>query len=352
MVQVDVAGNISPLSQGTAVTIDTQFPAVPTLILDPADDSGAPTHPNVTNVTDPRFEGTGTPGLPIILYNSVTGQALAGTTVAANGTYLLQIIGPVADGTYTLVAKITNLAGNSTSSAPLTVTIKATGPQIVPTLALLPADDTGIKGDGVTADHTPTFIGKTDPGDQVTLYALVNGVLSAPQATATASTINGSFSFQLPFSLTNGTTELVAQATDIAGNGTAHRHPSASGSSPSPVTTTTPGPLSSTIFNPSNEVYAVYNAGAVQVDTTPGRDIPVQYDYNGDGKTDLAAYRYNSAEYFGTLSNGRPGDEQFGVPGLSLPVSGSYGERGPTSMLFTTRPPQSGPSPSSSLADS
>ena len=34
------------------------------------------------------------------------------------------------------------------------------------------------------------------------------------------------------------------------------------------------------------------------------------------------------AEYFGTLSNNSAFDQQFGIPGVSLPVSGSYGGSG------------------------
>ena len=327
--QVDLAGNVSPLSQGTSVTIDTTSPAKPTLLLYPADDSGAPSNPNVTNVTSPRFYGNGTPGLPITLYNKVTGLPLANATVTANGTYLLQVVGPVADGTYTLVSKITNAAGNSTYSDPLTVTIKATGPQIVPTLSLLPADDTGIKGDNVTANHHPRFTGTTDKGDLVTLYYMNNGQLVSSGVTTTASSTNGSFTFALPFNLTDGNTELLARSTDIAGN---------------------VGPLSSplyiriisvagdyyasgtarlTVFNPQTETYIVQNAGAAQADVTPGRDVPVQYDVNGDGATDIVAYRFNSAEYFGTLmGTGGAVDSYFGQPGTALPVSGYYGGSG------------------------
>ncbi len=327
--QVDLAGNVSPLSQGQPITINTTAPAVPTLFLYSFDDSGAPTHPNVTNVTSPRFNGTGTANLPIVLYNQATGQGLASATVSANGSYLLQIIGPVADGTYTLVAKITNSAGNSSTSAPLTVTIKHAGPQIVPTLSLLPADDTGIKGDGVTANHTPRFTGTTDKGNQVTLYSLVNGVLSAPQATTTASSVNGSFTFQLPFSLTDGTTQLVAESTDIAGN---------NGTPSSPLTVRIisvagdyygTGTANLTVFNPSTQTYVVRNAGSVTVDTTPGYDVPVQYDFNGTGSTDPVAYRYYNAQYYGSLmGSGTPVNYYYGQPGVALPIPGYYGGYG------------------------
>jgi subtilisin-like proprotein convertase family protein len=335
--QVDIAGNVSPLSNGLGVTINTQNPAAPTFLLFAADDSGAPSHPNVTNVVAPRFNGVGTPGLKLELVLFPNGIGNPGTventtTVAPNGTYLTQIPGtsPLADGTYIFAARITNAAGNSTLSAPITVTIKAMGPVIVPTLSILPADDTGVKGDGVTANHRPRFVGKTDPGDTVNLYAIVNGQLSAAQAPpVTASTINGSFTFTLPAFLTNGSTQLVAQATDIAGN--------KGKLTPVPLNVriiTVAGDYYDTgaaqiaIFDPNTESYFIRGGGSVSVDTTPGRDIPVQYDFNGDGATDFTAYRFNTAEYFGLVSTSSTIDFKYGLGNVSLPVSGTFGPSG------------------------
>lgn len=333
--QVDLAGNVSPANNTPlTVTINTTSPAVPTLQLYPPDDSGAPTHLDVTNVTTPRFNGTGTANLPIALYlyNTTTGQTtgspLASTTVTPNGTYLFQITSPLADGVYTFVARITNAAGNSTNSTPLTVTIKATGPQVVPTLSLTAATDTGIIGDGVTANHNPQFTGTTDKGDLVTLYALINGVLTA-ESTATASAVNGSFLFSLPFSLTDGTTVLYARSTDIAGNQGPLSSPlnvriiSVAGDSIGN------GKAQLSVFQPNNESYAIQSVGTFVVDSTPGRDVPVQYDFNGNGATDLVGYRFNAAQYYGTLiGNGSTVATYFGTPGVGLPISGYYGGYG------------------------
>ena len=319
------------------MTVDTRIPVAPTLNLLDADDSGLPSHPNITNVRSPHFFGTAPfnaapNSLPLVILavqngNVANGMVVASAIVQANGTYAAQIVGPIADGTYTLVARTTNLAGTPNYSAPLTITIKATGPQIVPSLSILPADDTGIKGDGITANHRPRFTGVTDKGDTVTLYAIVNGVLSAPQATTVASTVNGSFTFQLPFNLTDGSAQLVAQATDIANN----KGPISPALGVRIITVTGDylgtGAAQLSLFDPTSESYLIRYTGIFPVDTTPGRDIPVQYDFNGDGQTDLVAYRYNTAEYFGKLSDTTPYDVPFGPPG-SLPVSGYYGGYG------------------------
>jgi subtilisin-like proprotein convertase family protein len=355
VVQVNATADVSPFSPGVVVTVNTKLPAVPTLTLFPADDSGLPTHPDVTNVRTPRFVGSGTPGLGITILsvtgtNFAQGTTIASAVVAADGTYLAQVTTALPDKVYTLVARTINAAGNISYSPVLTVTIKANGPQILPTLSLFGPDDTGLKGDGVTANRRPRFVGTTDPGVGVTLYSLTNGVLSGPLATTTSSTINGTFQIQLPFQLSNGNTQLVAQASDIAGN-----KGSLSQALKLRIITvagdyTNAGAAQLTVFQPTSEIYYVLGVGAFQADTTPGRDVPVQYDLNGDGKVDPVAYRFNTAEYFGPLSTGAIVDFQFGNGGLSLPASGYYDSSGtfdyglynPTTSLWAILLPRPG----------
>jgi subtilisin-like proprotein convertase family protein len=339
VVQVNSTADVSPSSPGLVVTVNTKLPAVPTEVLFPADDSGALTgHPNVTNVRTPRFFGNGTPGLGITILSVTGGPStypqgvpIATALVAADGTYLTQFLAgvpPLADKVYTLVARTINAAGNVSFSAPLTVTIKATPPQIVPTLSIFPADDTGIKGDNVTANRRPRFVGTTDPGVTVSLFSLVNGQLVPTGAFTTSSTVNGSFQIQLPSNLSDGNTQLVAQATDIAGN----TGPISPALAIRIITVAgdyiNAGAAQFAVFQPTTETYFVLGVGAFTADSTPGRDVPVQYDFNGDGKIDPVAYRYNTAEYFGSLSSGANLDFQFGTGGTSLPVSGNFDSSG------------------------
>ena len=331
--QVDAAGDVSPLSTGVVVTINTQAPAAPTLLLFPPDDSGAPTHPNVTKDNTPRFQGVGTPGLGIVIL-SVTGTNFAQGTpitssviVASDESYLTQVTNPLRDGVYTLVARTINAAGNVSFSTPLTVTIKSTGPQILPTLSILPADNTGLKTDSVTANRRPRFVGTTDKGVIVTLYTLTNGQLSAPLASTTSSTLDGSFQLQLPFQLSNGSTQLVAQASDVAGN----KGLVSPALNIQIITVagdyTNSGAAQFAVFQPTNETYYTL-INSYTADTTPGRDVPVQYDINGDGKIDPVGYRFDSATYVGPLSNGGSVNFQFGTGGTSLPVSGYFDSSG------------------------
>ena len=336
VVQQDLAGNISNFSMPITVTINTAVPTAPTINLLTSDDSGLPSHPNVTNVRTPHFNGTaqfnaGT-NFPLDILNVVTGQVLATTFPAANGTYLAQVTTPLPDGVYTLIARTRNLAGTPSYSTPLVVTIKGTGPMIPPNLQLFQADDTGIIGDGVTSNHNPRFTGVTDPGDTVTLYALVNGKLLGPEAVATSTAVKGAttgtFTFKLPFNLTDGATQLVAQTTDIANNAGPFSSPFTVRISTTTGDYLATGAAQLTVFDPLSETYYVQNVGAVKVDTTPGRDVPIQYDFNGDGITDLTAYRFNTAEDFGFVSDNTMVDQQFGSAGTALPVSGYYGNSG------------------------
>jgi subtilisin-like proprotein convertase family protein len=343
LAQEDLAGNVSNLSPTTLVTINTTTPPMPTLTLLQADDSGLPLHPNVTNVQEPRVLGTApfnSPvNFPVVILNITnltdgTGLPVSVTTFpGANGTYEVQTSTAgtefptgFPDGTYTLVARTENLAGTFSYSTPLTITIKHTGPQVTPSLVILPADDTGIKGDGVTANHRPRFTGITDPGDTVTLYSLVNGVVTSTGVTTTSSTVNGSFTLQLPFNLTDGSTVLYAQTTDIAGN---------KGQLSAPLNLriiTVAGDYLGTgvaqlaLFDPRIEEYFVYGGASVVAD--PGssyRDIPIQYDFNGDGITDFAAFRFDTSTYFGQVSPNSTINLAYGKGGVSLPVSDYYG---------------------------
>ena len=342
VVQIDIAGNISPLdatAPSSVVQIATRPPTKPTLLIVPGDDTGAPNNPQITRVRTPHFFGTGSAGLRLDIINTANNAILASTVAVADNSYQAQITAPLPDGTYNLEARTTDRAGNQSYSNPLRLTISANGPQIVPTLSLLAADDTGIKGDGITANHRPRFVGVTDPGDTVTLFSINAQGQFVRQTSTTSSTVNGAFTVQLPFNLTDGNTSLVAQTSDLAGNNGRFSTPlgiriitvagdyAGTGAAQLAVFR----PLNST-FNGTTqndaESYIVQGVGTFKVDSTPGRDIPVQYDYEGDGVIDPVAYRFNTAEYFGNRSTAGPLDQQFGQGGTALPVSGYYSGNG------------------------
>src|SRR5207253_3001625 len=99
------------------------------------------------------------------------------------GNFILTFPNPLPDGPVTVQVRATNAFG-STISQPLTFTIDTQGPTLAPGLTILAADDTGIKGDGLTSNRRPRFVGTTDPGATVELFS--PGNLTVPLATATA----------------------------------------------------------------------------------------------------------------------------------------------------------------------
>ena len=69
----------------------------------------------------------------------------------------------------------------------VTFEIDNTTPAAVTDFRLNPADDTGIVGDDITSDRTPSFIGTAPSGDTVELVQLINftGTLTSGSASVT-----------------------------------------------------------------------------------------------------------------------------------------------------------------------
>ena len=180
----DLAGNVSPFSGSTSVTVDTRAPLVPpTPTLDPADDSGV-VGDGITNVNRPRFDGTSEANGLILLIdaaNNVVGQA----TVSPQGTFSvaggnpLQPNTALADGTYTFRAIAEDVAGNkSAPSGTFTVTIDTQTP-LKPTIQLVASDDSGLVGDNITNVVRPRVTGRSTSGLNVQLIAVSNNIPKA-----------------------------------------------------------------------------------------------------------------------------------------------------------------------------
>ena len=165
----------------------------------------------------------------MVVNGSISGPAVGTTTSDSKGNYSIPV-GPLADGSYTFLVQATNTFG-TTKSGQTTITIDTQGPTTVPTLGLDPRDDTGVKGDGITANRRPRLIGVADPNVIVELLDANHNVL-----TSTISDASGDYSVQLPGQLSNGVITLFAQTFDIARNpGPASSSPSSCRSPPSPA---------------------------------------------------------------------------------------------------------------------
>jgi large repetitive protein len=212
----DTAGNVSVPSGSYSLTIDTTVPiANPAPVLAPASDSGVLAD-GITNVTTPTITGTGTAGSTITVYD---GSTLLGTAiVAANGTWTFTTAA-LAAGVHSLTTTSTSTAGTvSPASLPLTITIDIAVPTAPTSVALAAASDSGVLGDNLTNDSTPTIVGTGEAGATIKIY---DGTTLLGTAIVAA---NGTWSFTSP-SLTNGTHSVTTTATDVAGNTSAASTP-------------------------------------------------------------------------------------------------------------------------------
>jgi hypothetical protein len=207
----DSAGNVSSTIPLT-ITVDTAPPSTPVAVLDHSSDSGA-RGDNVTNDRTPTISGTGAAGDTIRV--ALPGGASLATTVAADGTWSVtpgnaQALAP---GSNTLSVTATDPAGNSSAATSLVLSIVTIGPQ-APTVALDPASDSGILGDRITNDATPTISGTSTAGDTIRV--------TLPDGTALTTTVAPSGSWSVTpanaQALPDGPNRLTVTAVDTVGN--------------------------------------------------------------------------------------------------------------------------------------
>ncbi|MCW5736440.1 MAG: hypothetical protein KIS73_20095, partial [Enhydrobacter sp.] len=224
--QTDVAGNVSSVSAGLDVTVDTTAPDAPTgLDLDAADDSGVSTD-NITSQTSGlTISGAAETDATVSLFDDVNdngvmdgGESVITTTVASGGSFSTDI--SLAEGLHHIRAFQTDVAGNvSTASAALDITVDT--PVAAPTdLDLAAADDTNVDTDNVTSQTSDlTISGVAETGATVSLFddANNNGLMDGGESVITTAVASGG-SFSADISLAEGLHHIRAIQTDIAAN--------------------------------------------------------------------------------------------------------------------------------------
>ena len=127
-VSLDLAGNVSEVSNVLTVTIDTVSPTLPTLDRIVAD-TGAAADDGVTSDNTLVFEGTGEAGASVTL-NEVTLGELGTSLVNADGRWSFDYQSvTLADGSYEVTTTSTDLAGNeSVGSAVFQFTVDTGAP--------------------------------------------------------------------------------------------------------------------------------------------------------------------------------------------------------------------------------
>ena len=120
-VVTDAAGNVSAPSADFALTIDTTPPAAPSAPdLMAASDTGASSTDDVTGDSTPDFAGSAEPGSTVRLY--ADGAPIGTTTADGTGawTFVWAInasAAPLVDGSYSITATATDVAGNTSSAS-------------------------------------------------------------------------------------------------------------------------------------------------------------------------------------------------------------------------------------------
>ena len=205
----DVAGN-ARLSTVGGFNLDTAAPATPTINAVATDD--------MVNATEKTagvsVSGTAESGSSV----NVTWGATTHTVTAASGSWTASFsAGEIpADGTMNISAQATDIAGNVSSSGSRTVTVDTLAPTTATAPTLSASSDTGVLGDGITSDTTPTITGVSEANASITLMDDLGGGAFSVLGTTTA---NASGAWSITSStLSEGTHHLIANAQDAAFN--------------------------------------------------------------------------------------------------------------------------------------
>lgn len=205
----DVAGNTGAVSSDFTVVIDHTDPEAP-LITGFATDTGT-TGDNLTNDNTPTLTISAEHGSTVEVFDGETSLGFA-TETETDGEFSFVAEDSFDDGTLHLTAVATDLAGNSSAVSPqLALTIDTAAPEI-PTITGFDSDS-GVTGDFLTSDTSPTLTITAEAGSTVTVF--FNG-----EAVGTAvedAEVPGTFTFSSE-DLIDGEFTFTAVATDAAGN--------------------------------------------------------------------------------------------------------------------------------------
>ncbi|EKB11512.1 retention module-containing protein, partial [Aeromonas veronii] len=239
--------------------------------------------PDNTNDTTPTL--TGTTDAPVgsivtLLVTDANGnQQTLTAIVTPGGTFTVDVVTPLAEGTYTVTATVTDPAGN-TGSATDSGSVDVTAPAIT-----VDAPDN-------TNDTTPTITGTSNavPGSTVTL--VVTDANGTQQTLTTTVQPGGGYSVDVTTPLAEGSYQVTASVTDPAGNtGTA----------------TDDGSVDSKAPNLTIALDANITDDDVINAAEAGQQIPVSGTVSGEFKVgDIVTLNVNNTAYTGPMdANGR-----------------------------------------------
>ncbi|MCX5576375.1 Ig-like domain-containing protein [Enterobacter sp. E-TC7] len=212
----DAAGNISASSASFSLTIDTAPPALPVLtsILDDVGNAATPVADGgTTNDAQPTLSGTAEAGSTVKIFDN---GVQIGSVIATGGAWSFTPSPALGNGPHTLTFTATDTAGNASApTAGYTINVDTLAPA-APVISSV-IDDVGsvigpVTGANPTNDTRPALSGTAEANATVRIY---DGITLVGTVTADA---NGNWTLPETTTLTQGTHNFTATATDAAGN--------------------------------------------------------------------------------------------------------------------------------------
>jgi subtilisin-like proprotein convertase family protein len=331
--QADLAGNFGPIGGALTITVDRNAPAVPSAPdLLAGSDTGPSNTDNVTFAASLAFNIVGvSPGNTVELLRRPAGSAgsfgVVARGVVATGGASISLTDAPGDGRWEYASNQVTPSGASTQGAATLLVTRDGSVPAVPALTLLPADDTGRKGDRRTVRRQPNLLGTTEPGATVELLNAAGAVIARATAAAVAAggVPAGSFAIRPPAGLLNGAYAFRARARDAAGNA------SDVGAALALTLTSAAGDYDAdgkadyAVYWPANGRVLVGLVGSALNEVVGGaRDLPLAGDFDGDGRADMAVFQPAAANWrVRRSSDGSIVNQAFGN-GAWTPLEGDY----------------------------
>ncbi|EJC8615286.1 non-fimbrial adhesin SiiE [Salmonella enterica] len=201
----DIAGNVA--QETLQFTIDTTL-REPTIVLDPTHDTGDDTNDNLTRINKPVFIIGNVDNDVSHIVVHIDGRDYTIENTGGNLTFTPDQ--PLSDGQHTISVTVTDIAGNTKTSAELRIEIDA---QVQIDSVTLTTDSGVNDHDNVTNATRPSFEIAT-PDDVTSVLVSFDGVNWTPISKNAA----GQWEFTAGSALPDGHYTLHVQATDRAGN--------------------------------------------------------------------------------------------------------------------------------------
>ncbi|WBV44616.1 Ig-like domain-containing protein [Pseudoroseomonas cervicalis] len=160
---LDLAGNRSELSQSFTVTVDTTPPPVPS-VTSIYTDTGSSPNDGITKTNKVIVYGAAQPGAVVEVFFDGVSVGTVTSNAVTGAWFLNRTAVTLPDGSYTITARTVDAAGNHSAlsgSFTLTVDTQAATPVVQLT------QDTGLVGDNITSDTTPTLSGTVEAFSRV-----------------------------------------------------------------------------------------------------------------------------------------------------------------------------------------